>query len=66
MVVRSTLFASVGTQGQRCTSARRLILHESIYDNVLERLKKAYSQVRMGDPLEGKSRCLSRLICEGL
>ncbi|CAK8680073.1 unnamed protein product [Clavelina lepadiformis] len=52
MVVRSTLFASVGTQGQRCTTARRLILHESIYDNVLERLKKAYAQVRVGDALE--------------
>nr|CAB3219603.1 alpha-aminoadipic semialdehyde dehydrogenase [Phallusia mammillata] len=52
MVVRSTLFASVGTQGQRCTSARRLILHKSIYDNVLERLKKAYSQVKIGDPLK--------------
>ena len=53
MVVRGTLFASVGTQGQRCTTARRLIVHESVYDNVLERLKKAYQQVKVGDPLEG-------------
>jgi len=52
MVVRSTLFASVGTQGQRCTSARRLIIHESIYESVLEKLVKAYSQVCVGDPLE--------------
>jgi len=52
MVVRGTLFASVGTQGQRCTTARRLIVHESIYDTVLEKLKKAYSQVRVGDPLD--------------
>ena len=54
MVVRGTLFASVGTQGQRCTTARRLILHEAVYDNVLERLKKAYQQVKVGDPLEGE------------
>lgn len=58
MVVRSTLFASVGTQGQRCTSARRLIIHESIYESVLEKLVKAYSQVCVGDPLEGRN-CVS-------
>ena len=53
MVVRGTLFASVGTQGQRCTTARRLFLHQSVYDNVLDRLKKAYLQVKVGDPLTG-------------
>ena len=116
MVVRSTLFAAVGTAGQRCTTARRLvreggreecgreggrraggseggrerereggkdgvkgrregrregdailiyknmwtvsviclqILHESVHDVIVERLKKAYSQVKIGDPLEG-------------
>jgi aldehyde dehydrogenase family 7 protein A1 len=52
MVVRSTLFAAVGTAGQRCTTARRLIVHESVHDEVVERLKKAYSQVKIGDPLE--------------
>lgn len=58
MVVRGTLFASVGTQGQRCTTARRLIVHESVYDNVLERLVKAYQQVKVGDPLEGIMRVI--------
>lgn len=52
MVVMSALFACVGTAGQRCTTTRRLILHEELYDEILGRLKKAYSQVRMGDPLE--------------
>jgi len=51
MVVRASLFACVGTAGQRCTTTRRLILHEKVYDQVLERLKKAYGQVKMGDPL---------------
>lgn len=52
MVVRASLFACVGTAGQRCTTTRRLILHEKVYDEVLERLKKAYTQVKMGDPLQ--------------
>ena len=51
MVVPATLFACVGTAGQRCTTTRRLILHEKVYDQVLERLKKAYAQVKMGDPM---------------
>ena len=52
MVVRASLFACVGTAGQRCTTTRRLILHEKVYDQVLERLKKAYGQVKMGDPMQ--------------
>lgn len=52
MVVRSALFAAVGTQGQRCTSLRRLFIHKSMYETVLERLVKAYPKVRIGDPLE--------------
>nr|XP_023030300.1 alpha-aminoadipic semialdehyde dehydrogenase [Leptinotarsa decemlineata] len=54
MVVQASLFACIGTAGQRCTTTRRLILHEKIYDEVLQRLKKAYSQVinRIGDALE--------------
>ena len=54
MVVRSATFACVGTAGQRCTTLRRIILHESVYDEVLERLKKAYASVftRIGDPLD--------------
>ncbi|XP_064618612.1 alpha-aminoadipic semialdehyde dehydrogenase-like [Lineus longissimus] len=52
MVVQSALFACVGTAGQRCTTTRRLILHENVHDEVVERLKKAYAQVRVGDPLD--------------
>jgi len=54
MVVRSATFACVGTAGQRCTTLRRLILHEKVYDQVLERLKKAYGSIltRHGDPLD--------------
>ena len=54
MVVRSATFACVGTAGQRCTTLRRIILHEKVYDQVLERLTKAYASIfkRVGDPLE--------------
>lgn len=57
MVVRSVLFASVGTAGQRCTTCRRLLLHESVYDTVVERLNKAYQSVRIGHPLEDGTLC---------
>uniref|UniRef100_A0A8C4PD69 aldehyde dehydrogenase (NAD(+)) n=1 Tax=Dromaius novaehollandiae TaxID=8790 RepID=A0A8C4PD69_DRONO len=50
LVIPSTLFAAVGTAGQRCTTARRLFLHESIHDEVVAKLAKAYAQVRIGDP----------------
>lgn len=55
MVIRAALFACVGTAGQRCTTTRRIMVHESLYDDVVERLKKAYSLVtpRIGDPLDG-------------
>lgn len=52
LAVRSTLFAAVGTAGQRCTTCRRLILHESIYQTVLDQLLELYKQVKIGDPLE--------------
>ncbi|MEZ4929144.1 MAG: aldehyde dehydrogenase family protein [Chitinophagales bacterium] len=45
------VFGAVGTCGQRCTSTRRLIIHESIYNKVTETLKKAYGQLKIGDPL---------------
>uniref|UniRef100_A0A0A9Z803 aldehyde dehydrogenase (NAD(+)) n=1 Tax=Lygus hesperus TaxID=30085 RepID=A0A0A9Z803_LYGHE len=53
MVAQSVVFACIGTAGQRCTSTRRLILHEKVYDQVLTRMKKSFKQVmkRMGDPL---------------
>jgi aldehyde dehydrogenase (NAD+) len=50
LAIRATAFAAVGTAGQRCTTARRLIVHESIHDEVLERLVQVYSRVKIGDP----------------
>ena len=55
MVIRGTLFGAVGTAGQRCTSTRRLLCHESIVDQVTEGLLNAYTQVSIGDPLEGST-----------
>ena len=52
LVVRAILFSAVGTAGQRCTSLRRLIVHESIADTLLERLAAAYRSVPIGDPRE--------------
>ncbi|CAG0886283.1 unnamed protein product [Darwinula stevensoni] len=53
MVVRAAIFACAGTAGQRCTTTRRLILHEKVHDEVVQRLKAAYQQLmsRIGDPL---------------
>jgi len=51
MTVRSALFSAVGTCGQRCTSLRRLIVHESIADQLLEALKNAYQRLPIGNPL---------------
>jgi aldehyde dehydrogenase family 7 protein A1 len=52
MVTRSVLFGAVGTAGQRCTTCRRLYLHEDIHDQVLQKLKETYSQVKIGDPTQ--------------
>jgi aldehyde dehydrogenase (NAD+) len=52
MAVRGAVFGAVGTAGQRCTSTRRLIIHESIYDAVKEKLKNAYAQLQIGNPLD--------------
>ncbi len=52
LVLRATVFAAVGTTGQRCTSLRRLILHESIADAFVERLVLAYESIKIGDPWE--------------
>nr|WP_233752834.1 aldehyde dehydrogenase family protein [Flavilitoribacter nigricans] len=52
IVLTGALFGAVGTAGQRCTSTRRLIVHESIYDEVKQKLAKAYPQLRIGDPLD--------------
>ncbi|MFT6807552.1 MAG: aldehyde dehydrogenase (NAD+) [Saprospiraceae bacterium] len=55
VVIPAVVFGAVGTAGQRCTSTRRLIIHESIYDNVVETLVSAYGQIRIGDPLDANN-----------
>ena len=55
MAVPAIVFGAVGTAGQRCTSTRRIIVHESIYDNLLSRIISAYNQVKIGDPLEDET-----------
>ncbi len=52
MVIPAVAFGAVGTAGQRCTSTRRIIVHESRYDELVKRLVSAYKQVIIGDPLE--------------
>lgn len=52
MSVIGAVFGAVGTAGQRCTSTRRLIIHESVYDEVKNRLVKAYQQLKIGNPLD--------------
>ena len=51
-VLVGAVFGAVGTAGQRCTTTRRLIIHESIYDLFKQKLVKAYGQVRIGNPLD--------------
>ncbi|MDB5854678.1 MAG: delta-piperideine-6-carboxylate dehydrogenase [Herminiimonas sp.] len=55
LAIRGILFAAVGTAGQRCTSTRRLIVHASVRDTLVERLKTAYSGLSIGNPLEPKT-----------
>jgi aldehyde dehydrogenase (NAD+) len=50
LALRGVAFAAVGTAGQRCTTLRRLFVHESIYDRLVPRLRKVYSSVKIGDP----------------
>lgn len=52
MILPALVFGAVGTAGQRCTSTRRLIVHESILPNVIDVLTKAYNQLRIGNPLD--------------
>lgn len=55
VVLRGAVFGAVGTAGQRCTTTRRLIIHESIYQTVKEKLVHAYAQLRIGNPLDEKN-----------
>ena len=52
IAMRAAVFGAVGTCGQRCTSTRRLIVHEKVYDQVRERLAAAYQKIQIGDPLD--------------
>lgn len=52
LAIPSIVFGAVGTAGQRCTTTRRLIIHKSKYDELKKRLKKAYEQLRIGNPLD--------------
>jgi aldehyde dehydrogenase (NAD+) len=53
LALRGVLFSAVGTSGQRCTSLRRLFVHEAIYDDFVVRLKAAAASIPIGDPLDG-------------
>ena len=55
LALPAIVFGAVGTAGQRCTSTRRLIIHESIYDSVKKSLVKAYGSLRIGDPMDEKN-----------
>ena len=55
ITIIGALFGAVGTCGQRCTSTRRLIIHESVYEEVKKKLTKAYTQINIGDPLDEKN-----------
>jgi aldehyde dehydrogenase (NAD+) len=57
LAVRAVVFSAVGTAGQRCTSLRRLIVHESIADELCGRLERAYASVPVGDPREAGTLC---------
>ncbi len=55
MCIPAMVFGAVGTAGQRCTTTRRLIIHESLYAATKESLVKAYGQLRIGDPLDANN-----------
>lgn len=57
MAFKACTFAAVGTCGQRCTTLRRLIIHSKHYDSFVDKLCKAYSTVKIGDPLDSSTLC---------
>ena len=52
LTLRGVAFSAMGTAGQRCTTLRRLFVHDSVYDTLVPRLKKAYGSVKIGNPME--------------
>ena len=57
MVLPATLFGAVGTAGQRCTSTRRLLVHEDLIDEVQARLVRAYADIKIGNPMDESTLC---------
>ena len=55
LAIRAIVFSAVGTAGQRCTTLRRLIVHESIRDQVVKKLKAIFRTLPIGDPLDSKT-----------
>lgn len=55
LAIPACVFGAVGTAGQRCTSTRRIIVHQSLYDQVVQQLLRAYQQIQIGDPLIKKN-----------
>ena len=55
IAIRASVFGAIGTAGQRCTTTRRLIIHESIYESFTKKLVKAYDQISIGNPLDEKN-----------
>ena len=55
LAMRAIVFSAVGTAGQRCTTLRRLVVHESIASDLIEKIKSAYGSLRIGDPLDKKT-----------
>ena len=62
MVLVGAVFGAVGTAGQRCTSTRRLIIHESIYDKTIQALQNAYTQLSIGNPLDASTKLRYKII----
>ncbi len=55
IAIRASVFGAIGTAGQRCTTTRRLIIHESIFDSFIKKLVSAYGQITIGNPLDEKN-----------
>jgi aldehyde dehydrogenase (NAD+) len=55
IAILGSVFGAVGTAGQRCTTTRRLIIHEDVYDSIRQKLVSAYKQLSIGDPLDEKN-----------
>ncbi len=64
LALRAITFAAAGTAGQRCTSLRRLIVHESVHDALVAQLKQVYASLRVGNPLDDADNLIGPLIDE--